>query len=410
MKYNFDEIIDRRGTYSSKWERYSGRFSGYKINEEKALSMWVADMDFRCMPEIIEALHERVEHGIFGYSSESVNDEFRKAACQWFKRRYRWICQPEWMLFSMGVVTAINNVIQEFTEAGEGVIIQPPVYYPFIHGPRNNGRKLILNRLKENNGHYEMDFENLETLAEDPHNKLLILCSPHNPAGRVWTEEELRKLLEICKKHGVIVFCDEIHGDLIMPDCRFTTCGIFEEYHDILILAHSPSKTFNLAGLTSALLTVPNDGFRERLAHRLYDINRIPTTQNLGPVAGTAAYRYGDDFADQVMEYVRGNVEYAREYLAKNLPQIKIGPHEGTYLIWFDFRDTGLSDEEIARKILEEAGVIGDLGSWFGEGGSGHMRFNYACPRAYVEEQMKRLSRTFGDIPAAANRQPIIQP
>lgn len=403
MKYNFDEIIDRRGTYSSKWERYSGRFAGYKINEEESLSMWVADMEFRCMPEIIQALHERVDHGIFGYSSEGVNDEFRQAACEWFRRRYGWTCMPEWMLFTMGVVTAINNTIQEFTEEGDGVIIQPPVYYPFIHGPRNNRRRLVWNPLKEENGHYEMDFENLEELASDPGNKLLILCSPHNPVGRVWTEGELRRVLEICKRHQVMVFCDEIHGDLIIPGCQFTTCGKFEEYYDIMFLAHSPSKTFNLAGLTSAFLTVPNKENRTRLAHRIYDINRIPTTQNLGPIAGTAAYRHGDDFADEEMEYIRGNIMYARAYLAKHLPQIKIGEHEGTYLIWFDFRETGLSDEQIAKKVLEEAKVIGDLGSWFGQGGAGFMRFNYACPRAYVEEHMKRLSKAF-----AADHQAVL--
>jgi len=395
MKYNFDEIIDRSGTYSSKWERYSSRFAGYRIDEKASLSMWVADMDFRCMPEIIQALHARVEHGVFGYSNEDVNDRFREAACGWFDRRYGWKCKPEWMLFSMGVVTAINNVIQEFTHEGEGVIIQTPVYYPFIHGPINNHRKLVENRLIEKNGRYEMNFAELEILAADPKNKLMILCNPHNPVGRVWTEAELRKALEICHKNGVMVFSDEIHGDLIMPGHRFTTCGKFEAFYDSLILAHSPSKSFNVAGLTSALLTVPSEENRTRLANRIYNINRIPSTQNLGPIAGSAAYTYGDTFVDEVTAYIQGNIQYASRFLADHLPDIRIGTHEGTYLVWFDFRATGLTDTQIAKKVLEEAKVIGDLGIWFGDSGAGFMRFNYACPRAYVEEQMRRFSAVF---------------
>lgn len=395
MKYNFDEIIDRSGTCSSKWERYSGRFAGYKIDEEKALSMWVADMDFRCMPEIIQALHDRIDHGIFGYSNENINDIFRYAACKWFSRRYGWECKPEWMLFSMGVVTAINNTIQEFTKPGEGVIIQTPVYYPFIHGPNNNNRKLVMNQLVEKNGRYEMNFEDLEKKAADPNNTLMILCNPHNPVGRVWSGEELLRVLDICKKNHVMVFSDEIHADLIMPGYQFTTCGKFERYQDILILTHSPSKTFNVAGLTSAFLTVPNAVNRMRLSNRMYNINRIPTTQNLGPIAGTAAYEHGDTFVDEVTRYISDNIDYARAYLTEHLPDIRIGAHEGTYLIWFDFRGTGLTDDQIAKKVLEEAQVIGDLGTWFGDAGAGFMRFNYACPRAYVEEQLKRLKNAF---------------
>ena len=398
MKYNFDEIIDRTGTCSSKWERYSGRFSGYTIDEKQSLSMWVADMDFRCMPEIIDALHKRIDHGIFGYSNENINDLFRAAACRWFHRRYGWDSKPEWMLFSMGVVTAINNTIQEFTKPGDGIIVQTPVYYPFLHGPINNERTLALNPLLERGGRYEMDFAGLEALAAQPKNTLLILCNPHNPVGRVWTEEELLQVLTICKKHHVMVFSDEIHADLMMPGYQFTSCGIFKQFHDLLVLAHSPSKTFNVAGLTSAFLTVPNAENRTRLSHRIYDINRIPTTQNLGPIAGTAADEYGDAVVDEVTQYIAANIAYAKTYLAENLPNIKIGTHEGTYLVWFDFRSTGLTDQQIAKTVLEDAKVIGDLGAWFGENGRGFMRFNYACPRAYIEEQMRRFARAFQSV------------
>ena len=398
MGFNFDEIVDRSAascTYSSKWERYSGRFAEFDIDEENSLPMWVADMDFKCIPEVTEALHRRVEHGIFGYSNENTNDVFREAAREWFSRRYGWECPAEWLLYSMGVVTAINNVIQEFTREGEGVIIQSPVYYPFAAGPKNNHRRVVENPLIEENGDYRMDYENLEQLARDPNNTLMILCSPHNPVGRVWKKLELFQVLDICYNNGVMVFCDEIHGDLIMPGQQFCTCGKFPEFYSQMILAHSPSKTFNLAGLTSALLTVPDDQNRKRLAHRIYDINRIPSTQNFGPVAGAAAYNHGDAFVDEVMTYIYGNVEFAREYLAEHLPQIKIVPPQGTYLIWFDFRGTGLQEEEIYRRVLERARVIGDIGRWFGENGGGFVRFNYACPRAYVNEQLERLSTAF---------------
>lgn len=398
MKYNFDEVVDRSSathTYSSKWERYSSRFPEFQVDEEQSLSMWVADMDFKCMPEVIEALHARIDHGVFGYSNENTNDVFRDAACKWFSRRYGWENKPEWLLYSMGVVAAINGAIQEFSKEGDGIIIQSPVYYPFAAGPKNNHRKVVENKLVENNGRYTMNFEELEELAKQPENTMLILCNPHNPVGRVWSEEELRKVLEICHKNGVMVFSDEIHADLIMPGYTFCTCGKFEEFHDSLILAHSPSKTFNLAGLTSALLTVPNEENRKRLAHRLYDINRIPTTQNLGPIAGTAAYTYGDSFVDEVMEYIHDNVEYAKNYLKEVLPQVEIIEPEGTYLIWFDFRKTGLPEQEIYRRVIEDAKVIGDLGKWFGDNGAGFVRFNYACPRVYIEEQMARLRKAF---------------
>lgn len=398
MKFNFDEIVDRSAgscTYSSKWERYSGRFAEFAIDEGQSLPMWVADMDFKCIPEVIEALHRRVEHGIFGYSNENTSDVFKEAAREWFLRRYGWESRTEWMLYSMGVVTAINNAIQEFTREGEGVIIQSPVYYPFAAGPKHNNRRVVENPLIEENGCYRMDYENLEQLARDPNNTMMILCSPHNPVGRVWKKLELFQALEICYNHGVMVFCDEIHGDLIMPGQQFFTCGQFAEFYSRMILAHSPSKTFNLAGLTSALLTVPDAGNRKRLAHRIYDINRIPSTQNFGPVAGAAAYNHGDDFVDEVMKYIQGNVDLARDYLRANLPQIKIVEPEGTYLIWFDFRGTGLAEEEIYRRVLEKARVIGDIGRWFGENGGGFVRFNYACPRAYVREMLERLRSAF---------------
>ncbi len=223
----------------------------------------------------------------------------------------------------------------------------------------------------------------------------MILCTPHNPVARVWTREELERVLKICHSNGVMVFCDEIHGDLIMPGVTFTSAGQFPEYYDSLVMVHSPSKTFNLAGLCAAMLTVPNAQNRARLSNRIYQINRLPTTQNLGPIAATAAYDNGDQFVNEVMAYIRGNVDYAKAFLAENLPGIRIVEPEGTYLIWFDMRGLGLDTETLHKKVLEEAGVIGDLGRWFGDDSDGFMRFNYACPRSFIEEQMRRFAKVF---------------
>ncbi len=395
MKYNFDQVIDRSNTFPSKWERYSQRFAGYEIDEKNALSMRVADMDFKCMPEIMEALHKRIDHGLFGYSNENVNVMYRGAACRWYQRRYGWECQPEWMLFSFGVVSAINATIQEFTREGEGVIIQSPVYYPFAAGIKNNNRVIYDNKLVEAEGRFQINFEELEMLAAKSECKLMILCTPHNPVARVWTREELERVLKICHSNGVMVFCDEIHGDLIMPGVTFTSAGQFPEYYDSLVMVHSPSKTFNLAGLCAAMLTVPNAQNRARLSNRIYQINRIPTTQNLGPIADTAAFDKGVPCVNVVRAYIRGNVDYAKAFLAENLPGIRIVEPEGTYLIWFDMRGLGLDTETLHKKVLEEAGVIGDLGRWFGDDSDGFMRFNYACPRSFIEEQMRRFAKVF---------------
>jgi cystathionine beta-lyase len=393
--YNFDEIIDRSpksNTFSFKWQGYEGRFPGFNINTGNVISMWVADMDFRAPQEVISALSKRVEHGIYGYSAEDANDVFRKAAVGWFARRYNWKCQTEWMLFTPGVVPAINNAIQEFTKEGDGVIIQPPVYYPFAAGIVNNHRTIINNQLKEVDGRYEIDFENLEMHARNPQNKMIILCNPHNPVGRVWTRNEMYRVCKICYDNNVLIFGDEIHADLIMSGHKLLPIGSLKEFHDKMILAHAPSKTFNLAGLCASLVTIPSPELRTRMATRLF-ANRMPGGNTFGPIAGAAAYEHGDEYADAVVAYIEANVDYAIAYLNKNLPAVKIIKPEGTYLIWFDFRATGLAEEEIYRTVIEKAKVVGDLGKWFGLGGSGFMRFNFACPRAILQKALERITK-----------------
>ncbi len=395
MAYNFDEIIDRSSksnTFSLKWQGYESRFPGFNIDTDKTLSMWVADMDFRAPQEVIDVLVKRAEHGIYGYSAAETNHEFRKAAAGWFDRRYGWKCKTQWMLFTPGVVPAINNIIQEFTKEGDGVIIQPPVYYPFTSGIVDNHRTVVNNQLKEIDSHYEIDFENLEMLAKDPQNKMIIISNPHNPVGRVWTREELYRVCKICYDNDVIIFSDEVHADLIMKGYKLFPVGCLEEFHDKMILAHAPSKTFNLAGLLASLITIPNTELRTRMSKRLR-ANCLPDNNTFGPIGGAAAYNHGDEYADALITYIEANVDYAIEYFKKNLPTVKIIKPEGTYLLWIDFRDTGLTEQEIYRTIVEKAKVAGDLGEWFGLGGAGFMRFNFACPRGLVIEALERITR-----------------
>lgn len=397
MPYSFDEIIDRGPascTFSAKWQGYEDLFAGYHIDLCDTLPMWVADMDFRCPPEVVDAVVKRARHGIYGYTSEDSVDAFREAASGWFERRYGWKCRTEWMLFSPGVVPAVSNAIQEFTKEGDGVIIQPPVYYPFAAGIVNNGRRVVNNRLKENQGHYEIDYEDLERLARLPENKMIVLSNPHNPVGRVWTKNEMHRVFQICRENHVMVFSDEIHGDLILKGHKLFATGLMEEFHDGVILAHAASKTFNLAGLSASLITIPDRENRERMARRMA-ANCLPRGSIFGSVAGAAAYIYGDKYVDEVVGYIEANIDYAMDYMKKELPAVKIIKPEGTYLVWIDFRGTGLGKKEIYRTILEEAKVAGDLGEWFGPGGEGFMRFNFACPRVYITDMLQRMTRVF---------------
>lgn len=397
MKYNFDKVIDRkkdRLAYNAKWQGVADRFSNYKVDENRMIAMWIADMDFQCPDEVVEAIVNRAKNGIYGYSSEKANDEFKHETSKWLERHYGWSCPEEAMFFSPGVVPSINVAVQAFTKEGEGVIVQPPVYYPFLEAVENNNRVRVDNSLVYKNGRYEIDFEDLEKKASKESNKLLILCSPHNPAGRVWKKEELIKLLDICKKNQVYVFCDEIHADLIMDNNEFFSCGLLKECYDILTFAHSPSKTFNLGGVAAAIVSAPDSEIYKKLKYA-FDRNQLPVDSIFGVIGGTAAYKYGDDYACQVRQYISDNMEFAYQYLETKKSSVKMIKPEGTYLAWLDFNQTGNSEEEIYRKILEEASVAGDLGCWFGDEGRGFVRFNFACPRTLVEEVLKRLCDVF---------------
>jgi len=396
MWTNFDQLIDRTeasGSYSSKWQGFERLFPGFDV--KGALPMWVADMDFLCPPKVIEAVTRRAAHGIYGYTSAQAVNAYKKATVQWLRLRHGYETSEEQMLFTPGVLVSMNACIQAFTYPGDGVIIQPPVYYPFANGIRNNGREVRCNSLFEKDGYYEIDFDQLESLAKEPRTKLMILSSPHNPVGRVWKREELLRMADICRRNEVLIFSDEIHSDLIMKGHHHTPAGTLgEEYQKTFISAYSTSKTFNTAGLGAALTVVADDALRA-CAQKQMTANAVSFGNVFGPVAAAAAYEYGDQYVEELLMYIEANINYAKDFIDTQLPGVRLRKPEGTYLVWIDFRGTGLGCGEIDSRILERAKIAADLGKWFGAEGEGFARFNLACPRATVVEAMQRLKNAF---------------
>jgi len=386
----FDQRVDRSdasGTYSTKWSDFGSRFEGYDVSD--SLPMWVADMDFLCPPAVIDAIVERAHHGIYGYTNPTAVSEFIQAASKWAGRRYGWEFNPQWGFFVPGVVPAINAAIQEFAQPGEAVIIQTPVYYPFHDGIHNNGRVLLNNQLLFKDGKYVMDFEGLEKLAQRSDAKLMVLCNPHNPVGRVWSKKDLEKVSQICYDNNIVLFSDEIHADLVFKSHKLTTVGSLEKNGHVIV-AYAPSKTFNLAGLGASVIVAADSGIRTRMKNRIL-ANRLPKSNTFGTLAGKVAYNTGDEYVNLLNEYIEANIDFAVDYAEKHLPGVKILKPEGTYLVWFDFRGLGLSPDETYRFVLEEAKVAGDLGRWFGEAGEGFVRLNFACPRSIVTEALNRI-------------------
>ena len=386
MKYNFDEIIDRRNTDSVKYDLVEK--SGKPAD---VLPLWVADMDFRTAPGIVERLSADAAFGIYGYS-EGGEDYFR-AVSGWYRERFGWQVEKEWLVQTPGVVFAINIAVRALTEEGDAVIIQQPVYYPFSAAIRNNGRKLINSGLVLRDGRYEIDFEDFEKKIVENNVKLFILCSPHNPVGRVWTEEELRRIGGICLAHGVKVVSDEIHSDFVYEGHRhhvFTTVDpVFEA---ISIVCTAPSKTFNLAGLQVSNIFIPDQQMREAFQKQM-ELIGYGGINLIGLHACQAAYETGREWLEELKVYLKGNLDFVREYLKKNLPMIKLIEPEGTYLIWLDCRGLGLPEEELEHLIVQEAKLWLDAGVVFGESGEGFERINIACPRAVIREAMERLNR-----------------
>lgn len=394
MEYNqtfFDTYLERRGTRSSKWDGCNARF-GVDPSVE-LLPMWIADMDFRSPTEVVEALAQRVQTQAFGYTT--VPDSFYDAILSWVERRYHWKIQKEWIVFTPGVVPAFNVAYQAFTQPGDGIIVPSPSYYPFFDGVRNNGRKVVACPLVEADGYWTLDFDLLERQVKDPDNKVLILSNPHNPTGRCWTAQELERLGTLCAENGVILLSDEIHADLIMEGGCHTCVGtLSQRIVDNTIFHFAPSKTFNLAGLQTAYTVIPNPELRQRFTAAI-TANRVINMNWFGQVALETAYNRCEGYVDALCRYVSANMDYMADYLKENLPMLKMRRSEGTYMVWVDFRGTGMTTEEIERFIIHDAYIAVDLGTWFGAGGAGFLRFNLACPRMLVERAMEQLTQAF---------------
>ena len=388
MKYNFDKIINRSDTNCVKYDLRRQVFDNPNV-----LPMWVADMDFETPIFVRESVIKRAEHPIYGYHFK--DEPYFQSIAGWIKRRHHWDVKLEWLSFVPGVVCGFNMAVLAFTEPGDEIIIQPPVYPPFHHAVSSHGRKLVYNTLINRGDGYEFNFDQLAEQAKTA--KMLILCNPHNPVGRCWTRNELLLLGEICLKNNVLVISDEIHCDLVLPGYKhtpFATLG--HQYSMNSITFHAASKTFNLAGLATSTAIIPNEVLRKTYVAYVEDME-AHLGNIFGKVATQAAMTQGDDWLAQLLDYVQGNIDYVSDFLTTNLPKVKFHKPQATYMIWLDFNDYGLSEEELWQKMTQEAQLGFNRGKDFGEeSGSGFFRINLACPRATVEEAMKKLKVVFG--------------
>ena len=392
MSYNFDVPIDRKGTNSLKWEFMRKVDAGAG---EGTLPFWVADMDFPCADPIIEALHARVDRRIFGYSSNDT-PEYSGAVTGWYRRRFGWEVDPASLVFSPGIVPAINYLVELLTKKGEGVIIQRPVYYPFSGAIESHGRRIVNNPLRESKGRYEMDYEDLERKASDSGAKLLILSSPHNPVGRVWTEEELAKLVAVCKRHGITIISDEIHYDLIRRGVSHHPLEtVAPEYREKIITATSPSKTFNLAGMQLSNIIIRDPELRRAWKSYVGDELHIELHNALAIEAAQAAFDKGEPWLEELLDYLDGQAKFLGDFLAERLPKARYRIPEGTYLAWIDlsaYCGAGPVDA-LVKRLTREAKVMLEAGSLFGPEGEGYVRLNFACPRSILAEGLERVAK-----------------
>ena len=384
---DFDKIVERRNTDCLKFDAAVRR--GYPAD---ILPLWVADMDFPTAQPVLEALHQRTNHGVFGYT-EADPDRFFSVLQGWFLAQHQWEIRKEWLLQTPGVVFALAMAVKAYTQPEDAVLIQQPVYYPFTEVILDNGRRRVSNDLVLRGGRYEIDFADFEEKIVANQVKLFLLCSPHNPVGRVWTKEELERIAEICRKHHVIVVADEIHEDFVWsghPHIPFASLG--EEAANYSVTCTSPSKTFNLAGLQVSNIFIPSFELRRKLKH---EINAAGYSQlnTLGLTACEAAYRDGLPWLEELKAYLRQNIEYTRTFLRQNLPQVRLIEPEGTYLLWLDFRNLGLSNAALEELIIKKAGLWLDSGAIFGAAGKGFQRINVACPRAVLAEALQRIAK-----------------
>ena len=381
---DFDKVIDRRNTRCLKYD-----FAKRRGMPEDVLPLWVADMDFATSSYIEDALIERAKHGIFGYSE--VQTPYFEILENWLKKHHNWDVQEKWLIKTPGVVFALAMAVKAYTEIDEGILIQAPVYYPFYEVIRDNGRKIVENELYlGDDNRYHIDFEDFEDKIISEKVRLFILCSPHNPVGRVWTAEELVKLGDICVKHGVIVVSDEIHADFVFKGRHHVFSSLKKEFENISITCTSPSKTFNLASMMMSNIFIPNHELKRKFRKEL-DAAGTSQLGIMGLVACEAAYCKGEEWYRSMIEYVRKNIEFTKEYIAENIPDVSMIDIEGTYLVWLDFHKTGLSAEELDRRIIHNAKLWLDSGKIFGKCGEGFQRINVACPRSILKEALDRI-------------------
>ena len=390
-KYNFDQIIDRKNTSCLKYD-----FGMQRKGRTDLLPMWVADMDFALPEEILADFHKRIDHGIFGYTDPDA--EYYVALDRWFSVHHGYHIQPEWVTLGCGVVYGLATGVKAFTEPGDAVLIQQPVYYPFREVIEDNGRKFVNSQLHYENGKYTIDFTDFEKKIEDNNVKVFLLCSPHNPAGRVWTKEELTRMGDICLKHNVIILDDEIHCDFVYAPHHFTSfLALDEKYRNNLVVFNSPSKTFNVAGLQPGNIIIPDENLRKRYrkanAAAGYSQGSI-----MGQVAVKSCYTKGDEWVKELVEYIAGNIAWVRDFVKENFSKATFVEPEGTYLVWIDFSGYGLSDDELEHLVTDEAKLWLDSGKIFGPATAQFERFNMACPRSTVEKAFQQLKAAFASL------------
>lgn len=389
MKYNFDEIINRENTNCIKYD-----FRKNYFGTDDVIPMWVADMDFKTPDFILDAIKQRVNHPVLGYSFRS--DAYYSAILNWLQARHQWTIKKEWITFSPGVVPGLTLAVTAFTKPGDKIIVQPPVYFPFFSSIEGPGRKVAYNPLKLENDRYYFDFKDLKRKI-DKQTKMLILCNPHNPGGMVWNKEELEQLAMICLENNILILSDEIHSDLIFnPNKHIPLASLAEKIAQNVITYMSPSKTFNMAALSTAYAIIPNSHLKKEYDHIL-EYNHLHIGNVFGNVALEAAYIHGIDWLEQMLDYVKENVEFADDFFKNKIPMIKILQPESTYLIWIDFTGTGLSHAEIKKLLIHEAKVGLNDGAAFGLGGNGFFRMNVACPRTIIKESLNRIYKVFNN-------------
>ena len=390
MIYNFDEPVDRQGTSCVKYDLRSEVFGN-----DNVIPMWVADMDFRTPPFIIEAIRKRLDHEILGYTLR--RDEYFESLVEWVQIRYAWTISREWISFSPGIVPALNICTLAYTRPGDSIIVQPPVYFPFFTAVKDHGRKILFNRLKEENEYYTFDFEDLEKKAKKGA-KMLILSNPHNPVGRAWKKEELIELADICRRYNILIISDEIHSDLVLPGYKhIPLASLSEEISAITISCMAPSKTFNLAGLATSSVIISDKETREKF-NRQIDSLHISGGNIFGTEASIAAYRKGEEWLDQLLNYLQGNIDCVLESLNNSATGIIPVRPEATYMIWLNCRALGLGPKALNDFFINKAGLGMNEGSMFGPGGDGFMRMNIACPKSTVIKALENIEKTIKNI------------